>query len=345
VIFATFNKIIICTSKTNCADGRRYIDYILGVIKSKPLFATLDIVPVQFWEHLVWMDQANYGGVEEVKEGEEQVQTSQKSEADERRDRKRLHASGEQKKMESLPATLVDEEEEATLFFRDEDDDDDDDDDEQVRPAKKTRTHRKTVNDDDDDDDDGDDDDDDDVQEPGDDGNEGADADGDVVPSSGRHSLKFAMPGNAASSTTQGTYAMQLSVVMQWNIEEYLPGFVLRRGVAGRVFISSVYVSTERFCRGNFETVVADWIYRNCAERLRRRADKEAGAVTPVKQRHSDDVDRDAHAAAILKHQLSESIFKAVDAIAKVPFFLFFFCSVCLNQRANRACRATRRRR
>jgi hypothetical protein len=227
VIFATFNKIIICTSKTNCADGRRYIDYILGVIKSKPLFATLDVVPVQFWEHLVWMDQANYGGVEEVKENGDQVQPSPVPEKDDRRDRKRLHASGEQKKQDSHAATLVGDDEEATLFFLDnEEEDANDEEEEQVRPVKKSRLHRKTVNDDDESDEVAD------SDEPEDDeGEADAGEDVDVVPSSGRHSLKFGMPGDTGLNATQSTYAMQLSVVMQWNIEEYLPGFCLFRVV------------------------------------------------------------------------------------------------------------------
>ena len=65
-MFADFNRILLCTNKTNCQDARKYLDYIFEVIKSKPLFSTIDITAKTYWEHLVWMDQANFGGVEEV---------------------------------------------------------------------------------------------------------------------------------------------------------------------------------------------------------------------------------------------------------------------------------------
>lgn len=65
-MFADFNRIVICTNKTNVQDARKYLEYILGVIKGKTLFGTIEIEPTTFWEHLVWMDQANFGGVEEI---------------------------------------------------------------------------------------------------------------------------------------------------------------------------------------------------------------------------------------------------------------------------------------
>jgi hypothetical protein len=42
------------------------MEYILGCIKAKPLFATISIEPKKYWEHLLWMDAANKGGVPEL---------------------------------------------------------------------------------------------------------------------------------------------------------------------------------------------------------------------------------------------------------------------------------------
>jgi DNA polymerase epsilon subunit 1 len=65
IIHATFTKIVIGTQKTNTRDARKYADYVLKCIKAKPLFQTMQIEPVQFWEQLIWMDRSNYGAVKE----------------------------------------------------------------------------------------------------------------------------------------------------------------------------------------------------------------------------------------------------------------------------------------
>ena len=59
------DEIMIATGKSNCGDARKYIEYILGCIKAKPLFSTLVLAEKMYWEHLVWMDSANFGGVQE----------------------------------------------------------------------------------------------------------------------------------------------------------------------------------------------------------------------------------------------------------------------------------------
>ncbi|XP_028400533.1 DNA polymerase epsilon catalytic subunit A-like [Dendronephthya gigantea] len=63
VVFANFNQIIICTRKRSVTDGFAYINYILKSIQSKELFCSLDITATGCWEYLLWMDQANHGGV------------------------------------------------------------------------------------------------------------------------------------------------------------------------------------------------------------------------------------------------------------------------------------------
>jgi DNA polymerase epsilon subunit 1 len=43
VVFANFNKIIICTTKTNLEDARAYTEFIVGNIRKKDLFRWIDI--------------------------------------------------------------------------------------------------------------------------------------------------------------------------------------------------------------------------------------------------------------------------------------------------------------
>ena len=65
IVFASFNKVIIDTKKSSSVDGRKYVDYVLGCIKAKPLFGTMTLEPDKYWEQLVWMDRSNYGGIAE----------------------------------------------------------------------------------------------------------------------------------------------------------------------------------------------------------------------------------------------------------------------------------------
>eukprot|EP00049_Salpingoeca_infusionum_P023474 m.12318 g.12318 ORF g.12318 m.12318 type:complete len:2363 (-) comp5819_c0_seq1:202-7290(-) len=63
ITFASFNRILINTSKTNQHDAEKYMDFILSVIRKKELFNTLYLEPTTYYEHLVWMDPENLGGV------------------------------------------------------------------------------------------------------------------------------------------------------------------------------------------------------------------------------------------------------------------------------------------
>ncbi|XP_033227375.1 DNA polymerase epsilon catalytic subunit A isoform X2 [Belonocnema kinseyi] len=63
VVFANFNKIILCTKKRAVADALAYIEYIDHSIRRKELFHSIDIRFEQCWEYLVWLDLTNHGGV------------------------------------------------------------------------------------------------------------------------------------------------------------------------------------------------------------------------------------------------------------------------------------------
>ncbi|KAF9208588.1 DNA polymerase epsilon catalytic subunit [Haplosporangium sp. Z 27] len=63
VILGNFNKLTIVTSKSSVGNAYAYCSWIIRHIQSKPLFLTIDLIPVNYWEQLLWMDCANYGGI------------------------------------------------------------------------------------------------------------------------------------------------------------------------------------------------------------------------------------------------------------------------------------------
>ncbi|XP_077864309.1 DNA polymerase epsilon catalytic subunit A-like [Saccoglossus kowalevskii] len=63
IVYANFNRIIICTKKRRIVDAIAYVEYITNSIKSRELFHSVDISFQQCWEHLVWLDPANYGAI------------------------------------------------------------------------------------------------------------------------------------------------------------------------------------------------------------------------------------------------------------------------------------------
>jgi DNA polymerase epsilon subunit 1 len=49
IVYATFNKIIISTNKSELESAEQYMNYVLGETKQNPLFMWLDLEPRQFW--------------------------------------------------------------------------------------------------------------------------------------------------------------------------------------------------------------------------------------------------------------------------------------------------------
>lgn len=63
IIFANFNKIIICTKKKSVTDAISYVEYVVQNIRNTELFHSIEISYNQCWEYLMWLDLANHGGV------------------------------------------------------------------------------------------------------------------------------------------------------------------------------------------------------------------------------------------------------------------------------------------
>ncbi|PNF35844.1 hypothetical protein B7P43_G09409 [Cryptotermes secundus] len=64
IIYANFNKIIICTKKRTIEDAIGYIEFVVQSIRNKELFHGIDISYQQCWEYLMWLDPSNHGGVQ-----------------------------------------------------------------------------------------------------------------------------------------------------------------------------------------------------------------------------------------------------------------------------------------
>lgn len=63
IVYADFNKIVLCTKKRRSEDAIAYVQYIVNNIRGKELFHSIDISFKQCWEFLMWLDPANHGGI------------------------------------------------------------------------------------------------------------------------------------------------------------------------------------------------------------------------------------------------------------------------------------------
>ncbi|KAJ1922983.1 DNA polymerase epsilon catalytic subunit [Tieghemiomyces parasiticus] len=63
VVFASFQKIIVATSKVTRTAAAAYTQYLLKTVTAQPLFDQIDLNPVEVWDRLLWMDPSNFGGV------------------------------------------------------------------------------------------------------------------------------------------------------------------------------------------------------------------------------------------------------------------------------------------
>ncbi|PBC29548.1 DNA polymerase epsilon catalytic subunit A [Apis cerana cerana] len=63
IVFANFNKIIVCTKKRAVNDALGYIEFVVQTIRNKEIFHSIEITFEQCWEYLKWLDIHNYAGI------------------------------------------------------------------------------------------------------------------------------------------------------------------------------------------------------------------------------------------------------------------------------------------
>ena len=56
IIFANFNKIIVCTKKRAVSDALGYMEFVIQTIRNKEIFHSIEISFEQCWEYLIWLD-------------------------------------------------------------------------------------------------------------------------------------------------------------------------------------------------------------------------------------------------------------------------------------------------
>ncbi|XP_065212426.1 DNA polymerase epsilon catalytic subunit 1 [Planococcus citri] len=63
IVFANFNRIIICTKKHSLEEAICYVKFVVQSITNRELFHSLQITFGQCWPYLMWLDPWNYAGV------------------------------------------------------------------------------------------------------------------------------------------------------------------------------------------------------------------------------------------------------------------------------------------
>ncbi|KAJ3287646.1 DNA polymerase epsilon catalytic subunit [Rhizoclosmatium sp. JEL0117] len=76
VVFCSFEKLVLSTPKTTLKHAIHYAKYVIETICKKPIFLHIEVAATQFWDHLIWMDRHNYGGIacnnpQDILEGKE----------------------------------------------------------------------------------------------------------------------------------------------------------------------------------------------------------------------------------------------------------------------------------
>ncbi|XP_039283003.1 DNA polymerase epsilon catalytic subunit 1 [Nilaparvata lugens] len=63
IIYASFNKIILCTKKNTTTDALGYMEYVVASIRNKEIFHGVQMTYQYCWENLMWLDTMNNGGI------------------------------------------------------------------------------------------------------------------------------------------------------------------------------------------------------------------------------------------------------------------------------------------
>ncbi|ETS61130.1 hypothetical protein PaG_05080 [Moesziomyces aphidis] len=63
IVYASFNRLFLLTTKPSAANAMAYSRYLLSAVTSRELFKHVQLDIIHYWEYLLWMDTANFGGV------------------------------------------------------------------------------------------------------------------------------------------------------------------------------------------------------------------------------------------------------------------------------------------
>lgn len=62
VVFADMNRLLVVTSNAHAVNTLAFGSFVIKSIKSNPLFTYLDVSIREYWDYLMWLDNANYCG-------------------------------------------------------------------------------------------------------------------------------------------------------------------------------------------------------------------------------------------------------------------------------------------
>ncbi|CCF54758.1 hypothetical protein NDA11_001598 [Ustilago hordei] len=63
IVYASFSRLFLLTSKPGAANAMAYSRYLMTAVTSRELFKHVQLEIIHYWEYLLWMDSANFGGV------------------------------------------------------------------------------------------------------------------------------------------------------------------------------------------------------------------------------------------------------------------------------------------
>ncbi|PRD31688.1 UNVERIFIED_CONTAM: Pole [Trichonephila clavipes] len=76
VVYASYNRIILCTKRKSVEDALAYSQYVNDCLQGKEIFHGFQFELTACWEYLLWLDTANFGGIK-VKHEKTQQSSSQ----------------------------------------------------------------------------------------------------------------------------------------------------------------------------------------------------------------------------------------------------------------------------
>ncbi|GBG32491.1 DNA polymerase epsilon catalytic subunit A [Hondaea fermentalgiana] len=81
IVSANFQRIIICTGKRDAASASAYVEHVINTVQSKSLFEDIELELADTWKTLIFMDDANFGAVQDNPTYNEELEAYEKRQA------------------------------------------------------------------------------------------------------------------------------------------------------------------------------------------------------------------------------------------------------------------------